>query len=296
VLSKAWPFFLVVLVSIALLTFVARKRMRDHAARTREREAAIMESMTALAAAAKAKPATSTLAAAANKPSADPNQQANRQVLAEHRIFLMKRRLRAKEELRAEALRTVPSWYFDPPTHAQRRRLEAAGLALPSQASRGYASDMLGLLEPADARDLEVLEFFSSQRPSASYTTNLSMARDRAARLLADPARLASWQERPADLLQAEGLRRFNLQATTAREAEQQLAAARESAPAPTWRAWEAFERAYSQIRDFDTRVEFGIVKPAPTIAAARLAFDAARMAGHAPQSIDAAVLSSQLR
>lgn len=53
-----------------------------------------------------------------------------------------------------------PSWYFDPMTERQANRLDEDGKKYSHNLTKGQASDLIGMGEPADEDDLEVLRFF----------------------------------------------------------------------------------------------------------------------------------------
>ena len=79
-----------------------------------------------------------------------------------------------------------PQWFFEPATERQLVRLEREGLK-GITLTKGQASDLIGLSEPPDDADNEVLKFFG-----APLAENQTMARAGARELLARDDHAAS--------------------------------------------------------------------------------------------------------
>jgi hypothetical protein len=81
-----------------------------------------------------------------------------KQVLNENIDWLQERWKRAEQEQRLGSYKTFPRWYFETATDDQidqigKMGLDANGLNL----SNGQASDIIGLFESADEKDLALL-------------------------------------------------------------------------------------------------------------------------------------------
>lgn len=82
-------------------------------------------------------------------------------------------------------------WMFDEATDAQIRRLDALGFEV-REANKGPASDLIGLFQPVDPDDVEILKFFKVKAGGMS----LSEGRHRVAVLMFDPKRVAEYENR----------------------------------------------------------------------------------------------------
>ena len=103
---------------------------------------------------------------------------------------------------------SFPAWYFDDITERQLARLADDGFTIPLRSlTKGQASDLIGLLEPPEPEDEEVLKFFKAP----PEVKNKTRARGEVERLLSDPAALARWNSFPADSIQKETLRCYSV-------------------------------------------------------------------------------------
>lgn len=83
-------------------------------------------------------------------------------------------------------------WYFDPPTDRQLDRLEDLNVVVEGIAlNKGKASDLIGMYEDPEDRQIAVLEFF--KRPYRDL--NQTQARHLADKLLSDPDNALKWEE-----------------------------------------------------------------------------------------------------
>jgi hypothetical protein len=96
--------------------------------------------------------------------------------------------------------KVIPKWYFDDPTSRQLSKLDEMGLDSSKVATKGEASDLIGMAEPIEDSDAEVLRFFKE----TTYRVSQSEGRFRAALLLADEDNLAAFKGRPATTMQKE--------------------------------------------------------------------------------------------
>ncbi|WP_018869529.1 hypothetical protein [Thioalkalivibrio sp. ALgr3] len=112
----------------------------------------------------------------------------------------------SKEEAISEALQdhwasvkasgSAPDWWFDAPTERQMARLREEGMEPKAGGlTKGQASDLIGLTEPADSRDEEILQFFKADK---LYRGSQTLARIKAQELLSNPENQEAWEQRPA--------------------------------------------------------------------------------------------------
>lgn len=84
------------------------------------------------------------------------------------------------------------AWRYDPVTDAQKDRLlrEGAPKALFIDTTKGQASDLIGISQPADPELVEVLQYFKVWEDGMSQTA----ARDASRRLWLDPEKIDEWE------------------------------------------------------------------------------------------------------
>ena len=191
--------------------------------------------------------------------------------------WLDKRWDRAKREQKAGQLQTFQEWYFHQPSGAQVERLGYMGMdALQQKLTKGQASDIIGLFEPADNDQLEVLKFFKQ----STAAMNQTKAKELSEVLLASPWNLASWEARPATPLDKEFYRFMGLKcpkglthAQAAEDIERRLEEARREAeeapqesddecPASKDEQWEAFSEAFEEITSLEFVRDNDIKRP----------------------------------
>jgi hypothetical protein len=189
---------------------------------------------------------------------ADQLYSANREWLRARWAEAETRRLKGK-------LKDLPRWYFDPVTERQQERLASDGFSLHAGSlTKGQASDLIDLLQPAEPHHADVLKFFKA--PTTSM--NKTVASVEAPRLLADPKKAAEWARRPAEPWQKECLRFYGAtvpRALTA-DAADGLIKEREAALAtegsPLIEECEVYLQIVSDFADAEYCRENGIKKP----------------------------------
>lgn len=183
------------------------------------------------------------------------------QVVDKNAQWLEERWEGARKERDAGELKTVPRWFFDEATERQRERLKKMGLTLKATATKGEASDVIGLLEPADDRDMEILRFFKVPTKGINQTR----ARHEVAQLFSKPANVEAWNSRPASAMQKEFFRYFGLKVPsnlTYQEAEcaieEHLAKLAEENEQKV-DEWDAYEQMFEEISDPGFREDYDI-------------------------------------
>ena len=95
---------------------------------------------------------------------------------------------RAEKEKKSGILKTFEWWFFDQATGPQIGRLERMGiLGRRKGFTKGQASEIIGLFEPAERKHLEILK----KNNIALRGMNETKARETIARLLLDPAKVS---------------------------------------------------------------------------------------------------------
>lgn len=184
--------------------------------------------------------------------------------------WLQERWSDAAQKQRAGDTSAFPHWYFDAVTEAQLRRIKEEGLDVSQGAplTKGQASDVIGLFEPPEEGDAEVLKFFKV--PVAEM--NQTRARIEAPKLLADPEKAEAWRKRPADAMQKECLRFYGLsipKGLTYPDAEglisrHEVTLGREESPLLD--DWENYRRILEELADRETCEEYGLKKPSAAV------------------------------
>ncbi len=213
----------------------------------------------------------------ATQPASDPRAAQ----LAGHVELLKAKWTAAEEDRDAGKPSSVPSWFFDPPTERQLERLSRDGLAVRGEGlTKGAASDLIGLSEPVEDGDAEVLRFFKVPLKDMNQT----LARYEVARLIADPANMSAWEGRPADAMQKECLRFYGvavprgLTVTAAAALITEKEADLEAQGSKLAEEWSSFERLVDELSDRETCEDYGIKKP--TLAMIRAAVEELRKGG----------------
>lgn len=157
-----------------------------------------------------------------------------------------------------------PGWYFDRITEWQARRLDEDGVKWRRTMTKGQASDLIGLSEPADASDLEVLRFFKR----STRGMNQTRARHEAALILSDAANGEAWEARPMDTRQRELFRFFGEKVRAgigyndaASIINGLLSKAQESG-SPLVSQWATYNHILDEFDDRDFRDTYGIKRP----------------------------------
>lgn len=187
----------------------------------------------------------------------------------------------AEKEKDSGAVSTFPKWFFDPVTERQLERLKSDGTTVSSGSlNKGAASDLIGLREPVEEGDAEMLKFFKIPLKGM----NQAIARYEVKRLLSDVENEATWKARPAEPMQKEYLKFFGLsvpKGLTAMEAHLLMATHRaetENLDEKKTAEWESFESIVNDLQDRETREDYDIKKP--SLAAIKEAMAALRAEG----------------
>jgi hypothetical protein len=175
-----------------------------------------------------------------------------------HRDWIASRWRAAESAHAAGDYSTFPEWHFEPASERQLARLEREGLRGVTL-TKGQASDLIGLSEPPDEADAEVLKFFGV--PAAS---NQTMARAQARELLALKGNYERWQARPATSEQKAEIRFLGgkvPKALIATEAQRALHDLRDANPAKVDEL-DNLKAIFDEFNDADFREVVGIKKP----------------------------------
>ena len=206
--------------------------------------------------------------------------QRTTELLSANAGWLQTRWAEANRERESGELKRFPRWFFEPPTEPQLQRIRESGVVPMENLTKGQASDIIGLLEPVEQENEDILRFFKVPVKGM----NQSRARHEVAQLLADPEKHQAWHQRPAEMLQKEFYRFFDLKVPsrltymdaerTIREHREQL----EDANSPLLDEWDSFEMICTDLLDADTCETYNLRKP--TIVFIRAAIDALRKSG----------------
>jgi hypothetical protein len=97
----------------------------------------------------------------------------------------------ARQRGTAESI--FPTWYFDSMTERQANRLAKDGRRFSRGLTKGQASDLIGLKEPADEDDLEVLKYFKCSTRAMNQTRTQHLV----ALIFQSEENQRSWEVRP---------------------------------------------------------------------------------------------------
>jgi hypothetical protein len=183
-------------------------------------------------------------------------------VLKSHMGWLEERWKRAVtvQESGVESGEFAP-WYFEEVTDKQRRRLDKMGVAHRKLTlTKGQASDLIGLGEPAEEHDLAVMKFFKVSTKGANQTT----ARAEVARLFASQVNRERWKHRPATRESKECLRFLGEKVASGlleKDAETLIADLFEQHPDKE-EEWDSLVCIFDEFDDADFREDTEIKKP----------------------------------
>lgn len=119
---------------------------------------------------------------------------------------------KADQEQQEGRLKTFPKWFFDEATPRQMEKLTSLNVRISGgKATKGKASDLIGLFNPIDEDDLEVLKFFKVPHKGMNQTNGRYKARE----LLNASENLSQWENRPATREQKEFYRFFGIKTST---------------------------------------------------------------------------------
>lgn len=191
-------------------------------------------------------------------------------VVSENIEWLEEEWNKAWDEKESGELKTVPEWWFDDAYERQLKKIDRMGLVfskdLPTQ---GQASDIIGLFEPPDYGDREILKFFNVPLRGMTQTR----AKYLVAQLFLEPENAAAYgtfsdlketlaENRPATTMQKEFYRYFDLKVPTGLTHEEAFQFRREYARKLKnldWEDWLAYEIMYEGINV--SRKDYGIKK-----------------------------------
>lgn len=188
----------------------------------------------------------------------------------------------AAETARASGMPTnVSSWFFDPVSERQLERLKKDGTKVSGGSlTKGTASDLIGLQEPIEENDADILKFFKVPLKG----TNQTIGRYEAKRLLSIPENATAWNSRPAEPMQKEYLKFFGLNAPKGLicvDATELITAHKKETNGVEKKrldTWANFESIVDDLSDRETREDYDIKKP--SLAAIRAAVEALEAKG----------------
>ena len=220
------------------------------------------------------------------KASASPKGSAQNRVLDDNIDWLRAHWADADRARATGTLANFPDWYFDPVTERQLERMHRDGTSVSgSGLTKGKASDLIGLLEPIEEESEAILKFFKV----SLARMNQSRGRYEAGKLLADAKNAEAWKLRPAEPMQKEFLRFFDMKVPkdlTCVEAERLISEHRVKVKDedPKMNEWDLFESIVTDLEDKETRDDYDLKKP--TLSILRAAIDALRKEGNSMDDI----------
>lgn len=115
-------------------------------------------------------------------------------ILEENEEWITEHWNRAKKEQEDGRLKSFPKWYFHEATKQQKERIRDEGYDIKegTKLTKGEATDIIGLFEPVDDKDREVLEFFNVSMDAM----NRSRAKYEIEKLFRDQDNVVKWEKR----------------------------------------------------------------------------------------------------
>jgi hypothetical protein len=172
-------------------------------------------------------------------------------------------------------------------TERQLERLQKDGISESGTGlTKGKASDLIGLFEPIEEEQEAILKFFKA--PLVGM--NQSRGRYEVGNLLAEAKNAEAWNLRPAETLQKEYLRFFNMKAPkglTCVEATRLIREHREKLDdedSHKLEEWDLFESIATDLADKETRDDYYLKKP--SLSVLRASIDALRKEGHSMDTL----------
>lgn len=185
-------------------------------------------------------------------------------LLSANSPWLEARWQRARAEKSSGNLISVPSWFFDDATERQVQRLRDIGITVRGEKPlKGEASDIIGLFEPVEDGNKEILRFFKI--PLSGM--NQSRARHEVGQLLRDPENMERWKCRPPSDIQREFYRFFDIKVPKDLTYERASVFINEYVGVLDERGdsraetWDTFATLYEEINDPEIRAEYGLRK-----------------------------------
>jgi len=157
----------------------------------------------------------------------------------------------------------LKSWYFDEATPKQLDKLKRLNQKTLHTATKGMASDLIGLHSPADDDDLEILKFFKVKTSGLSQTK----AQHETAILLNNPENKEAFEKRPATTTQKEYFKHFDLKGVsglTHNAAALKISEHGASLPEddPKEKHWEILMEIVEELSDKENLESYEIKKP----------------------------------
>lgn len=185
---------------------------------------------------------------------------------SENLDWLMGMWRKADQEQQEGLLQTFPDWFFDEVTPRQMEKLASLNVSVRGgKATKGKASDLIGLFYPIDEDELEVLKFFKVQHKGMNQTTGRYKAKE----LLSASENLSQWENRPATQEQKEFYRFFGIKASadlSMKEAEKTIKETRAKTgqdEAIKLNEWDAYDSIITDLSDKELlKDDFEIRKP----------------------------------
>ncbi len=118
-------------------------------------------------------------------------------ILAENLGWMGKKWDGAWEEQESGELKIVSQWFFDDATEPQLKRIDRLGFLFAKDCpTKGQASDIIGVFEPPEELDVEILKFF--KMPLRGM--NQSKASHIVTTLFLDQENIDAWMSRPVSM------------------------------------------------------------------------------------------------
>lgn len=181
----------------------------------------------------------------------------------------------------------VAGWYFDEATTSQIAKLNECNIKAPkAKLLKGQASDLIGLNQPPEEDEIEILKFFKIPTKGVKQTK----ARHLIGHLFLSEENKQKWSERPANPIQKECIRYFKIKIEgpiTFVKADEHISEHLNNLPEEdiNLRTWSAFESAYDELSDKEAREDYGIKKPTTNLLLKTI--QTIISGGKAPEEID---------
>lgn len=215
---------------------------------------------------------------------ASPKESPRAKILDDNIDWLRARWADADRARAAGTLANFPEWYFDPATERQLERMQKDGISVSgSGLTKGKASDLIGLLEPVEEQHEAILKFFKVPLRGM----NQSRAIYEVSKLFADAKNAEAWKLRPAEPLQKEFLRFFDMKVPKELKCvdaerlinEHRVKLLKEDSPKLD--EWNSFESIVTDLSDKEAREDYDLNINKPSLSVLRAAIDALRKEGN---------------
>jgi hypothetical protein len=162
-----------------------------------------------------------------------------------------------------------PQWYYDEATERQLDKLHELGVTMKrKKLTKGRASDLIGMHEPAGEEQLEILKFFKVPTKGLNQTK----AQHEVALIFHYKHKAEAWKNRPPSEIQREFFTFFTIkpEKRISNVEASKLIAHHESELAekedPQLDEWEAFEKIIDELFDPEFREDYEIKKPSMSL------------------------------